>query len=381
MGRVTPPPDTGSAARDGEAPAPTSPPGSSEGGVAAPPADPVPVTPPALPAGAPSPPHGTSARQAARRRAPDRGKADTRLVCRPRATGNAAGQPDALVIGMLNYTDAIATLMRDITQRVPALAFIDLSQVLVFARFGRANADGPYATCHSLNLPTSEPGYFFWRDPSTGHVTRRSEWFVTRSPSVTVRGARIAYLVSVLAAAVLRADAGAVAQTAPLRGGRALARQARHGHARALPRRSRVSPASAGSCAATASRPHAATAPSSSPRCPTWWDGISRPGQTPRPSTSCVTTSRRSAGSTGRWWPPPSGSSRRFRSATTTPWARSPMPPAPPWCPWAGAGALATSPGRDLTVRLFTQRGTRLPDDEPGPRTRGAEPRGTPAPT
>lgn len=97
---------------------------------------------------------------------------------------------------MLNYTDAITALMRDITRRVPALSFIDLSQVLVFARFGRVGADGPYATCHSLNLPTSDPGYYFWRDRDTGEVTRRSEWFVTKSPSVHVRGATISYLIS-----------------------------------------------------------------------------------------------------------------------------------------------------------------------------------------
>lgn len=97
---------------------------------------------------------------------------------------------------MLNYTDALTALMRDITRRVPSLSFIDLSQVLVFARFGRAGADGPYATCHSLNLPTSDPGYYFWRDRDTGEVTRRSEWFVTKSPSVSVHGAPISYLIS-----------------------------------------------------------------------------------------------------------------------------------------------------------------------------------------
>lgn len=97
---------------------------------------------------------------------------------------------------MLNYTDAITALMRDIVGRVPALSFIDLSQVLVFARFGRVGADGPYATCHSLNLPTSDPGYYFWRDRDTGEVRRRSEWFVTKSPSVHVRGTQINYLIS-----------------------------------------------------------------------------------------------------------------------------------------------------------------------------------------
>lgn len=97
---------------------------------------------------------------------------------------------------MLNYTDAITRLMRDITVRVEALSFIDLRQVLVFARFGRVGRDGPYATCHSLNLPPSDPGYFFWRDRATGELARRSEWFVTKSPSVEVNGAPVHYLIS-----------------------------------------------------------------------------------------------------------------------------------------------------------------------------------------
>jgi hypothetical protein len=99
---------------------------------------------------------------------------------------------------MLNYTDAITALMQDIVGRVEPLGFIDLSQVLVFARFGRVEADGPYATCHSLNLPTSEPRYFFWRDRHTRAVTRRSEWFVTKSPEVTIHGRHIAYLISIV---------------------------------------------------------------------------------------------------------------------------------------------------------------------------------------
>jgi hypothetical protein len=97
---------------------------------------------------------------------------------------------------MLNYTDAITALMRDIIRRVPALSFIDMAEVLVFARFGRSLAEGPYATCHSLNLPTSEPGYYFWKDRETGRLTRRSEWFVTKSPTVELHGRRISYLIS-----------------------------------------------------------------------------------------------------------------------------------------------------------------------------------------
>jgi hypothetical protein len=47
-----------------------------------------------------------------------------------------------------------------------------------------------------LTLPETEPGYYFWKDRETGELTRRSEWFVTRTPEVTVRGTRIKYLIS-----------------------------------------------------------------------------------------------------------------------------------------------------------------------------------------
>jgi hypothetical protein len=82
---------------------------------------------------------------------------------------------------MINYTERIALLMQDIVLRTPRLSFIDLNEVLVFGRFGRADAEGAYATCHCLTLPESEPGYYFWRDRATGLMTRRSEWFVTKS--------------------------------------------------------------------------------------------------------------------------------------------------------------------------------------------------------
>jgi hypothetical protein len=97
---------------------------------------------------------------------------------------------------MINYTERIALLMHDIVARTPRLSFIDLSQVVVFGRFGRTDAEGAFATCHCLTLPESEPGYYFWRDRSTGQLTRRSEWFVTKSPQVRVGGTRIKYLVS-----------------------------------------------------------------------------------------------------------------------------------------------------------------------------------------
>jgi hypothetical protein len=97
---------------------------------------------------------------------------------------------------MINYTDRIWRLMGDVVRRVDALSFIDMSRVLVFGRYGRIGADGAYATCHCLTLPTSEPGYYFWRNRQTGRLTRRSEWFVTKTPRVTVQGTRIDYLVS-----------------------------------------------------------------------------------------------------------------------------------------------------------------------------------------
>ena len=97
---------------------------------------------------------------------------------------------------MINYTERIALLMQDIVHRTPRLSFIDLSEVLVFARFGRSEAEGAFATCHCLTLPESEPGYFFWRDRDTGELTRRSEWFVTKSPSVRLNQTSIKYLIS-----------------------------------------------------------------------------------------------------------------------------------------------------------------------------------------
>jgi len=97
---------------------------------------------------------------------------------------------------MINYTERISLLMEDIVARVPTLSFIDMSRVLVFARAGRSDAEGAYATCHCVCLPPSEPGYYFWRDRTSGKLTRRSEWFVTKSPTVRVGTSQIDYLVS-----------------------------------------------------------------------------------------------------------------------------------------------------------------------------------------
>ena len=66
----------------------------------------------------------------------------------------------------------------------------------MFARFGRTDAEGAFATCHCMTLPETEPGYYFWRDRTTGELTRRSQWFVTKSPEVRVGLTRIKYLIS-----------------------------------------------------------------------------------------------------------------------------------------------------------------------------------------
>lgn len=97
---------------------------------------------------------------------------------------------------MINYTERLTLLMHDIVTRVPRLSFIDMADVLVFARSGRSNAEGAFATCHCLTLPASEPGYYFWRDRASRRLTRRSEWFVTKSPIVTLGTRPIKYMVS-----------------------------------------------------------------------------------------------------------------------------------------------------------------------------------------
>ena len=55
---------------------------------------------------------------------------------------------------MINYTERLTLLMQDIVTRVEPLSFIDPASFLVFARFGRSGAEGAYATCHCLCLPT-----------------------------------------------------------------------------------------------------------------------------------------------------------------------------------------------------------------------------------
>jgi hypothetical protein len=97
---------------------------------------------------------------------------------------------------MINYTERITLLVRDIVSRVPQLSHVEPNDLIVFARYGRLGASGPVATCHCLSLPPSEPGYYYWRDSESGRMTRCSPWFVTMSPRVSVRGRSVSYLIS-----------------------------------------------------------------------------------------------------------------------------------------------------------------------------------------
>jgi hypothetical protein len=85
--------------------------------------------------------------------------------------------------------------MGDIVSRVPALSFIDLGRVLMFARRSRSRTNGAFATCHCVSQPASEPMHYSWRDRK-GRLLKRSEWFVSRSPIVQIEGRRIAYMIS-----------------------------------------------------------------------------------------------------------------------------------------------------------------------------------------
>lgn len=98
---------------------------------------------------------------------------------------------------MLHYTDALSGLMSDIVRRVPDLSHVPIDRLLVFARRGRAGACGPNATIHCLATPPTEPGYYFWKDGATGLITRRTPWFVSRWPEVSINDTPMTYLISV----------------------------------------------------------------------------------------------------------------------------------------------------------------------------------------
>jgi len=97
---------------------------------------------------------------------------------------------------VIDYTARLTALMEDIVGRVPALGFIDMREVLVFARHGRRGAGGALATCHTLDPSGAGPDRFAWVDRRTGRVVRQSEWFVVRAPDVRMAGRRVRHLIS-----------------------------------------------------------------------------------------------------------------------------------------------------------------------------------------
>jgi len=97
---------------------------------------------------------------------------------------------------VFDYTAQLERVIADIVARCDMLSHVDARRLVVFARRGRTGTSGPLASCHSVNLPPSEPGYYYWWDLDTGRWTRRSPWFVTRSPRVCRAGRPVAYLLS-----------------------------------------------------------------------------------------------------------------------------------------------------------------------------------------
>jgi len=59
---------------------------------------------------------------------------------------------------MINYTERITEVMHDVVARTPALSFIDLREVLVFARYGRTGADGDLRRVTVSRCPKRNPG-------------------------------------------------------------------------------------------------------------------------------------------------------------------------------------------------------------------------------
>ena len=122
----------------------------------------------------------------------------------------------------------------------------------MFARFGRPEAEGAFATCHCLTLPESEPGYYFWKDRDDRRADAPLR--VVRHQVAGRARRRHANQVSdlVRAAALLRSDARTIVQ------GRALSATLARGSPSSTPSSTssitsiRPRPACASSCTPTA---------------------------------------------------------------------------------------------------------------------------------
>ena len=172
----------------------------------------------------------------------------------------------------------------------------------MFGRFGRPDAEGAFATCHCLTLPESEPGYYFWRDRATGELTRRSEWFVTKSPTVRVGATPIKYLISFVLPRFCDQSLERSRKADLYPGAPPMARQARHHRARALSHRSGRRRASAASMRADGTDSARSHGPQFYEDVAEMVNGVSRVESGSRAATiSCSTTSRADRRATAAW--------------------------------------------------------------------------------
>jgi hypothetical protein len=98
---------------------------------------------------------------------------------------------------VINYTERLTLLVRDVVARLPELRSVNPDRVLVFARPSGPRLRGLYAACHALIGSPSAPTQYTWRSRD-GRIVRQSEWFVLRHPIVEINGVRIDHLISIM---------------------------------------------------------------------------------------------------------------------------------------------------------------------------------------
>jgi hypothetical protein len=137
---------------------------------------------------------------------------------------------------MINYTDQLTRLMARHRAARAGASGISTCRACWYSRDSAGpTRKGAYATCHAISIPSSEPSYYFWRDRRTGAMTRRSEWFVTKSPRVEVGSSTIDYLISFCLPRFCDQTIAARQKQDSYPGRRAVGGQARHCRSRALP--------------------------------------------------------------------------------------------------------------------------------------------------
>ena len=192
-----------------------------------------------------------------------------------------------------------------------------MSRVLVFARPGRSSAEAPTraataSACRPASRATTSGAI-----ARPASVTRRTEWFVTKSPEVCVDDAQDELHDLVRAAALLAIrrcrDRASGRST---RGHARLGREARYGRARAVSHRSRAGLPAPLRAPGRQRLGRACTAPTFFEDVAEHGAAVSaRPIPIRRCSSSSTTTSRGFARATAAWPAPRSAVSRRIRGA------------------------------------------------------------------